>query len=132
MTELNIPDEAHERGEQAVIKYGLVAQTDAYDIASDVLREGVPLVVAEARRQWEAEQLERMRAEMYDIANARHIHVQRSVDRFVDRNNGNVSEQEITDRYQLGVDQWNEMHPALLALWKRYNALVEARKVAQR
>lgn len=71
---------------------------------------------------------EQLHAAVHDISNARHIYVQRSVDRFVDRNHGNVSEDEITKRYQQGVDRWNEDHPALLALWRRYNALVEAAK----
>lgn len=71
---------------------------------------------------------EQLRAAVVDISNARHIYVQRGVDRFVDRCNGNVAEEEITKRYQQGVDRWNEMHPALLALWQRYNALVDAAK----
>lgn len=118
--EVNIPDEAVKAAAEV---YG--GQIPDHGV-KEMLEYAASLIVAEARRQWEAEQEERMAAEVRDIANARHIHVQRGVDVFVDRCGGNVSAAEFGKRYQQGVDRWNEMHPALLALWERYNALVEA------
>lgn len=44
--EVNIPDEAYEAGERAVTTYDLVARTDAYEIASDVLRAAASLILA--------------------------------------------------------------------------------------
>jgi hypothetical protein len=121
--EVNIPDEAVD-----IVAGQLLSNPDV-DVEREkalmALQDAAPLIVAEARRQWETEQLEQLRAEVHDISNARHIHVQRGVDRFVDRNYGNVGEDKITKRYQHGVNQWNDDHPALLALWQRYNALVE-------
>lgn len=128
--EVNIPDEAIAVGWHE-FRYPRPAVDEPSEAFKRGLRAAAPLIAAEARRQWETEQLGRMFAEVNDISNARHIHVQRAVDRFVDRNHGNVSEQEITNRYQRGVDQWNADHPALLALWQRYNALVEAAKAGE-
>lgn len=142
--EVNVPDEAVKLAaeeirtvaaaccQEAALAANVAGSTEDWmGEAEAALKAAAPFIVAVARRQWETEQLEQLRAEVYDIANARHIHVQRGVDRFVDRNYGNVSEQEITDRYQRGVDQWNADHPALLALWQRFNALVEAAKTGE-
>jgi predicted GNAT family acetyltransferase len=143
MTDLNIPDEAVKLAaeqiravaaaccQEAALAANVAGSTEDWmGEAEAALEAAAPLIIAEARRQWETEQLDRLRAEVHDISNARHIYVQRSVDRFVDRNYGNVSEQEITNRYQRGVDRWNADHPALLALWGRFNTLAEAAKAA--
>lgn len=124
--EVNVPDEAVNAARDA-----LRPEPVTIVEVERALHAAAPLIVAEARRQWETEQLERMRAEVHDISNARHLYVQRGVDAFVDRCGGHVSEAEIVKRYQQGVDQWNDDHPALLALWQRFNALVEAAKTGE-
>jgi hypothetical protein len=95
--------------------------------AHEMLVRSLPIL----RRLWEAERQEQMCAEVLDISNARHLYVQRSVDRFIDRCNGNVSEEEIAKRYQQGVDQWNADHPALVALWQRHDAIREESKAKE-
>lgn len=48
MTEIDIPEQAYLLASKAVEEYGLVASSDAYDIASDAVRAAAPLIVAAA------------------------------------------------------------------------------------
>lgn len=128
--EVNVPDEAIAAGWHE-FRYPRPAVDEPSAAFLRGLRAAAPLIAAEARRQWETGQLERMRAEVRDISNARHLYVQRVVDRKIAHWRGNVTEEWTTRWYQDGVDQWNEDHPALLALWQRFNALVEAAKTGE-
>lgn len=44
MTEIDIPEQAYELAAKAVEAYGLVASSDAYDIASDAIRAAAPQI----------------------------------------------------------------------------------------
>lgn len=118
-----IPDEA---GRAGVAAY--MALPDLVDSQDDVVMAILAAALPILRRQWETECREQMCAEVKDIANARHIYVQRNVNRFIDRCGGNVSDDEIAASYQRGEDDWNRNHPALIALWRRHDALREESK----
>lgn len=70
---------------------------------------------------------ERLSAIVQNISNARHLYVDRRVERRAERYPAEEVPQALLDGYeQEAVDVWNDMHPALLALWSEYRAGVKA------